>query len=448
MMNTSQKSARKRKTGGKKLIKPFKKHPQVIIQMRTIRGIVKRTGRVKEYRGFRGGNALKFYMLIDTEEYGKINVMVDVTRESGKITIPPVGSTISFQYGRTPKQNANGEVWLNIPYDRVNIEKPATEEVIEGTVERVGRPKGKGFYMLVKAGNRDINVMVRFPEDVEGMEEYVRRPYIGDIIRIRGYVERGNGLWMNITDRDWETIEARGKEAYIGRKRAEREAEKQMLRAEREEKTKRRIAGENGIINSLPADMREALIKARAGAEKMMSLERIIAVLRDTFWLSPISVGHGGVRSLDPEKGSVAGTGMRRPNGSLYEVPLKQREAILNRMEKAGLIRRVGGNDWTEVGKQEMEEYRAGRDAYNTYEATRLGARTLLTLDVDEDGNVRKPYMFKTRFGRHNQYVNETIRFLSDKEEKDILNKYAFSSIAPDSITPINHHRYVGQQNL
>lgn len=88
------------------------------------------------------------------------------------------------------------------------------------------------------------------------------------------------------------------------------------------------------IRERLPEDIRDALTK------KAFSPGSLRKLLRDTYYMGPISVGRGGWRgALGNGK---PGTGMRRPDGALYNFPRSWRYAALERALNLGLIVHAG----------------------------------------------------------------------------------------------------------
>jgi len=77
------------------------------------------------------------------------------------------------------------------------------------------------------------------------------------------------------------------------------------------------------IRAALPGDVQDALTK------KAFSPGSMRKILRDTYYLGPIAIGTGGWRGLYGD--GQPGTGMRRPEGALYNFPRSWRRAALER---------------------------------------------------------------------------------------------------------------------
>ena len=88
------------------------------------------------------------------------------------------------------------------------------------------------------------------------------------------------------------------------------------------------------VRERLPADVRDRLTK-RAFSPGSLRL-----LLRDTYYMGPIEIGTGGWRGI--YGGGMPGTGMRRPQGALYNFPRSWRFAALERALQTGLIVHVG----------------------------------------------------------------------------------------------------------
>jgi hypothetical protein len=78
---------------------------------------------------------------------------------------------------------------------------------------------------------------------------------------------------------------------------------------------------------------------------------RGVRVLRDVAFLGPISEGEGGEIGFGP------GWGMRRPNGSLYDMPSSHRKSVLKVLSNAGWINLNKGEYYsiTEIGKDALK---------------------------------------------------------------------------------------------
>jgi hypothetical protein len=122
------------------------------------------------------------------------------------------------------------------------------------------------------------------------------------------------------------------------------------------------------IRERLPEDIRAALTK------KAFSPGSLRRILRDTYYMGPIAVGTGGWRGMF---GGEPGTGMRRPDGALYNFPRSWRYAALERALNLGLIVHVGAG----------------------FSATERGVAVLKRIDVCPDcGEERVPGIYSTYY--------------------------------------------------
>lgn len=92
------------------------------------------------------------------------------------------------------------------------------------------------------------------------------------------------------------------------------------------------------VREALPEDVRSNLTK------RAFSPGALRKLLRDTFYMGPISIGTGGWIGMFGN--GEPGTGMRRPNGALYNFPRSWRYAALERGLKTGLVTHVGGGSF------------------------------------------------------------------------------------------------------
>lgn len=124
----------------------------------------------------------------------------------------------------------------------------------------------------------------------------------------------------------------------------------------------------NNIKDRLPDDIEDRLTK------KAFSPGSLRKLLRDTYYMGPISIGTGGYRTAIAG-GGEAGTGMRRPSGCLYNFPRSWRYAALERALNLGLITNCGTN----------------------FVTTERGAATLFEIDICPDcGDQREPMIEST----------------------------------------------------
>lgn len=88
------------------------------------------------------------------------------------------------------------------------------------------------------------------------------------------------------------------------------------------------------IREGLPADVRERLTDAAFAPGAVREL------LRDCYYMGPISVGSGGWHGAYGN--GQPGTGLRRPNGALYNFPRSWRASALRRALETGLVTHAG----------------------------------------------------------------------------------------------------------
>jgi len=204
-----------------------------------------------------------------------------------------------------------------------------------------------------------------------------------------------------------ENQEARAElEAFKQQKRQEREAEFQKQIAERKQETADAKAERIKELKQqkedsrLPEDLRKEITQT-------FDLKRIISLLRDTSWFGPIGEGEGGMQAIynlsgAMEKEGYPGTGMRRPNGALYNMPKSVRTSVINKGTKAGIIEEKNGG----------------------YSATELGKKLLVELDsCPECKEQRKPYHTASHYsmpGRWSSSANIGIYFHCECEIKKI----------------------------
>lgn len=102
----------------------------------------------------------------------------------------------------------------------------------------------------------------------------------------------------------------------------------------------------------------------------------IYALVRDAYYRGPVSVGQGGERRV--YGGGKPGSGLRRPDGPLYDYPESWRTSVLRKATDLDLLVQVGDED------DDLDEA--------TFAATARGLDLFLSADVCEDcGRVQRP---------------------------------------------------------
>lgn len=125
----------------------------------------------------------------------------------------------------------------------------------------------------------------------------------------------------------------------------------------------------DSIRGSLPDDVRDVLTKRAFSPGSMRKL------LRDTYYLGPINIGRGGW--IGAFGNGQPGTGMRRPDGALYNFPRSWRYAALERGLSTGLLIHIG----------------SGRFA-----TSERGAAVLRQIDVCPDCEQRREPMIESSY--------------------------------------------------
>lgn len=122
--------------------------------------------------------------------------------------------------------------------------------------------------------------------------------------------------------------------------------------------------------DELPEDVQDEFLNG-----KTRSADVLYALLRDAYYRGPVSVGKGGERRV--YGGGSPGTGLRRPDGPLYNMPESWRKGILSRAVDLDLL----------VQTDDADELDAG-----TFATTPRGRDLLLDADRCSDcGRVRTP---------------------------------------------------------
>lgn len=225
-------------------------------------------------------------------------------------------------------------------------------------MEIIGKVTGSSKPKMYKSAWDSVEKFALFVEDDNGeehkamvvtmMDEFVRsRPYKGDTVKYTTRSEK-NGWGSVTTKQEYEIIDNAGKEAYFEElKRQEDEEEERIrewykenekrLKAEKEAEKQRAKDEEQAERDSLPEKFGSIL------TERKLKVMMVKNILRDTYHLGPISEGEGGQRDDSGYGGGHPGSGMRRPNGSLYNMPGTWRSKYLNAMQDNGLIDAVDG---------------------------------------------------------------------------------------------------------
>lgn len=140
--------------------------------------------------------------------------------------------------------------------------------------------------------------------------------------------------------------------------------------------------GSNGIhtTTDFPEDLEER-------SSSTFDVRGVYELLRDTYFLGPMSVGKGGVRKA--YGAGKPGTGLRRPSGALYDMPESWRTSVLRKALETEIITRVDGDDDPEA--DDLDE--------GTYAATERGLSILHRIMVcSECGHDRVVKMKKSYY--------------------------------------------------
>lgn len=276
---------------------------------------------------------------------------------------------------------------------------------VVGIVTKVGKVKDYGFesnygrtwtrntrfFIQIQIDEKNIvNAMVdcnaeetdygfKIPE-----KEERQKPFVGDKIKITTHcLKKGNDgtSWASVT---WnQVLEVMEKNQQA---RADLESFKQKKKQEREDIFRQKLEGTKQKKLQAKADRLNELEKQRQDTRlpevvrkeisQTFDLNTITSLLRDTTWFKPIIEGEGGKTAIYSISGAIEqegypGTGMRRPNGALYNKSQVIRTSILNKAIKSGLIT--------------VQDEK--------YSSTELGQKLLLELDSCENcKEQKKPY--------------------------------------------------------
>lgn len=238
-----------------------------------------------------------------------------------------------------------------------------------------------------------------------------RRPFRGDRVK---YTTRSNSNgWESATlKQTYEITDHAGYDEWkVWKAEQERLAaieEAKRVEAERieaENREKERVAAEAARIAHIAAKLDACSDKALVSTVKLivegnksLSYDRLVRVLEDIYWLGPLPVGIGGKRAdIDYYSGTsygdaYPGTGMRRPDGCMYETPKTIRSKILGLIEGAELITKVV------VGEATSDE---PADAGDEYDITENGRNVLRYLDTcDECHTMKRAYGMTSSYSR------------------------------------------------
>jgi hypothetical protein len=278
---------------------------------------------------------------------------------------------------------------------------------IEGKVVGTGRIKGYNprswnygstttyTYKFFMAVQDDEGVEHKAMVEVEGPENRDnerKRPFRGDRVKYTSHSTR-NG-WHSVTMKqsyeivshdgfeEWKVWKAEQEKKEAEEKARQAEEARKLEEAEEAKREAERLQLEAEMKAKLQTvdDTLGTTLAFVNTQSKLMTLDQIVRVLRDVRWLGPLRVGHGGKRAEITLSGTTLedgypGTGMRRPNGCLYNRTKTHRSKILAVLEGMGLITVAEMHD-------EEEHVR--------YDITELGVKVIGMLDTcPECGTLR-----------------------------------------------------------